>query len=467
MHSSRSFFAIQYDGGYSHTPLVRFAALLSHGARRNHDVNDQQRPLKGAWGMTALLLLFMLINFADKVVVGLAAQPIIAELKLTPEQFGLLGSSFFFLFAVSAVIVGFITNRVQTRRTLLVMAIVWSLVQFPMLGTVTLEMLIACRIVLGAGEGPAGPVAMHSIYKWFPDPLRGVPTAIIAQGSALGVIIAVPALNWVIVNYSWHWAFGALGIVGLMWVVLWLAFGREGTLVDQPINANGGAEHVPYRYLLTCPTILATCCAGFASYWGLALGLTWFTSYMVDGLGYSQTVGGNLTILPWIFGMCVVLAGGWTSQRLKKGGMSSRRCRGMLAAATVTLGGCILPFVGSMPTPELKVAFLVVGAAIGSTIFVVTPMIVSELTPQPQRAAMLAITTSIITLAGVIAPLAMGAVIQHASSPVAGYEKSYVILGGLLLAGGIIGLLFIRPELDRARLAAHAVVLSALRPARA
>jgi len=27
----------------------------------------------------------------------------------------------------------------------------------------------------------------------------------------------VPALNWVIVNHSWHYAFGALGVVGLMW----------------------------------------------------------------------------------------------------------------------------------------------------------------------------------------------------------------------------------------------------------
>ena len=161
------------------------------------------------------------------------------------------------------------------------------------------------------------------------------------------------------------------------------------------------------------------------------------------------------------------IAGGWLSQRLKKAGVSSRLSRGVLAASTVTLGGCILPFVSSMPTPGLKVAFLVVGAAIGSSIFVVTPMIVSELTPQPQRAAMLAITSSIITLAGVIAPLAMGAVIQNASSPLAGYEQSYVILGTLLLAGGIIGLLFIRPEADRARLAAHTVVLPAALPARA
>ena len=419
-------------------------------------MTTDQRPLKGAWRMTALLLLFMVINFADKVVVGLAAQPIIADLKLTPEQFGLLGSSFFFLFAVSAIVVGFITNRVQTRHTLLVMSIIWSLVQFPMLGTVSLELLIACRIVLGAGEGPASPVALHSIYKWFPDHLRGLPTAIIAQGSALGVIIAVPTLNWIIVNHSWHWAFGALGIAGLAWAALWLAFGREGTLVDRPQGmADGMVEHIPYRRLLTCPSIVAACCAGFASYWGLALGLTWFTSYLVDGLGYTQTVGGNLTILPWLFGMIVVLTGGWLSQRLKKAGVSSRLSRGVLASLTVTLGGCILPFVGSMPTPGLKVAALVVGAAIGSSIFVVTPMIVSELTPQPQRAAMLAIVTAVVTLAGVVAPLAMGSVIQHAAVPMAGYEKSYVILGLLLLAGGIIGLLFIRPEHDRARLAAH------------
>src|SRR5690349_21488427 len=196
----------------------------------------------------------MLVNFADKVVVGLAAVPLMRDLHLTPEQFGDVGSAFFLLFAVSAVLVGFITNRVKAKHTLLIMAIVWSLVQFPMLGTVSLEVLIACRIILGAGEGPAAPVATHAVYKWFPDQLRGLPTAIIAQGSALGVIVAVPALNWIIVNHSWHWAFGVLGIVGLIWVVLWLIFGKEGTLVDPPVSDAGGAnDRVPYRYLLTCP----------------------------------------------------------------------------------------------------------------------------------------------------------------------------------------------------------------------
>jgi hypothetical protein len=147
--------------------------------------------------------------------------------------------------------------------------------------------------------------------------------------------------------------------------------------------------------------------------------------------------------------------------------MSSRACRGVFAAATVMVGGCILPFISFLPTPELKLACLVVGAAIGSTIYVVIPMIVSELTPQPQRAAMLAIVTSIVTLAGVIAPLAMGAIIQHGATRLAGYEQGFTVNGCLLLAGGLIGLLFIRPEADRKRLASRAIAAPSLQPARA
>ncbi|HEY2875890.1 MAG TPA: MFS transporter, partial [Reyranella sp.] len=130
------------------------------------------RPLKGAWGITFLLFLFMLINFADKIVVGLIGMK---GLGLSAEQFGLLGSSFFFLYAISAVIVGFIANRVQAKHTLLVMALVWALVQFPMLFTASFGVMMASRIVLGAGEGPAAPVATHAIYKWFPDSRRGLP----------------------------------------------------------------------------------------------------------------------------------------------------------------------------------------------------------------------------------------------------------------------------------------------------
>src|SRR6201985_17167 len=213
---------------------------------------EQPTP-KGAWKITFLLFLFMVVNFADKIVVGLAGVPIATELKLNPQQFGLLGSSFFFLFSISAIIVGFIVNRIETRWVLLVLALVWALAQFPMVGTVSFTTLRICRIVLGAGEGPAGAVAVHAIYKWFPDEKRTLPTAILTQGSAFGVVFAVPMLNWVIVNYSWHYAFGALGIVGLMWVAVWLVMGKEGPLVETVAMA-AAEPRVPYFQLFALRT---------------------------------------------------------------------------------------------------------------------------------------------------------------------------------------------------------------------
>jgi MFS family permease len=165
--------------------------------------------------VVVLLALLMVINFADKAVVGIAAVPIMQELELGPRQFGLVGSSFFLLFALSSVAVGFLANRVPTRWILLAMGFTWALTLFPVVGPVGFHTLVACRIALEAGEGPATPVALHSVYKWFPNVRRTLPTAVIVQGGAIGVIVALPLLNWIIVRWTWHWAFGALGLIGL------------------------------------------------------------------------------------------------------------------------------------------------------------------------------------------------------------------------------------------------------------
>src|SRR5947209_15277303 len=166
----------------------------------------RQKAPRAAWGMVALLFVYMVLKFADKIVVGLAGVPIMAELNLSPSDFGLLGSSFFFLYSISAVVFGFIINRVPTRWVLPALALVWALSQFPMLGAVGFGTLLVCRVILGAGEGPAFTVAVHSVFKWFPDHKRTLPTAILSQGSSFGVILAVPLLNWIIINRSWHWA---------------------------------------------------------------------------------------------------------------------------------------------------------------------------------------------------------------------------------------------------------------------
>jgi len=413
-------------------------------------VTAQSTP-KGAWKITFLLFLFMVVNFADKIVVGLAGVPIMQELKLNPEQFGLLGSSFFFLFSITAIVVGFIVNRVDTRWVLLVLALVWAVAQFPMVGEVGFVTLLVCRVILGAGEGPAFSVAAHAIYKWFPDHQRTLPTAILSQGSAFGVILAVPALNWIIVNHSWHYAFGALGVVGLMWAVAWLALGKEGPLVHSAAAA-AAEPRIPYARLLTSRTFIGCIAATFGAYWALSLGLTWFTTFIIQGLGFNQHQAGLISITPWVFGATVVLLTGWLSQRLMQRGVSSRMARGVLGAVPLVIGGLIIVTLPYIDNPTARIVALVVGSGLCGSIYVVCPPMIAEFAPLSQRGAAIAIYGALYTLAGIIAPWVMGSVIQHAPSAIEGYLTGYSINGVVMIVAGVLGLLLLRPNTERERL---------------
>jgi len=410
---------------------------------------------KGAWKITFLLFLFMLVNFADKIVVGLAGVPIMTEMKLDAEQFGTLGSAFFLLFSISAIVVGFIVNSVPTRWVLLVMAVIWSVAQFPMVGTVSFTTLLICRIILGAGEGPAFSVAAHAVYKWFPDEKRTLPTAILSQGSAFGVILAVPALNWIIVNHSWHYAFGALGVVGLMWVLAWLVMGKEGPLV-QTVEMAAADPRVPYLQLLTSRTFIGCCAATFGAYWALSLGLTWFTPFIVQGLGFSQQDAGWVSVLPWVFGAVVVLIAGWVSQVMLTRGFTTRGARGVLGSVSLIAGGLILATMSYTAPGGMMIAVLVVGTGLSGAIYVVCPPMLGEFTPVQQRGAVIAIYGAIYTFAGFLAPGVMGAVIKSAATPLDGYLTGFAINAAIMVASGLLGLLLLWPNTERARLLAQA-----------
>jgi MFS family permease len=402
--------------------------------------------------MVALLFLYMVLNFADKIVVGLAGVPIMTELNLSPTDFGLLGSSFFFLFSISAIVFGFIINRVPTRWVLPGLALVWALSQFPMLGTVGFTTLLICRVILGAGEGPAFSVAVHSVFKWFPDHQRTLPTAILSQGSSFGVILAVPLLNWIIINKSWHWAFGALGIVGLVWVGLWLVFGREGPLDAKPAPGVV-AERAPYAKLLFSPTFVGCCLATFGAYWALSLGLTWFTPFIIKGLGFTQQQAGWISVLPWIFGATVSLGAGALSQAMLRRGFTTRTARGVLGAAPLILGGLFLMLIPLMESSALQLTLLVVGSGLTGAIYVVCPAMLGEFTPVTQRGAIISIYGAVYTLAGIIAPYVMGNVIEGAATPLDGYMNGYRILAIVLITAGVTGLALLWPNSEGARMA--------------
>lgn len=192
----------------------------------------QRRPSRvggaRAWAVTAMLMVLMMINFADKAVLGLAATSIKAEFGLTAQQYGTISSAFFLLFSISALVVGHLADRFNTRTVSLVLALIWSAAMLPVIGPAGFTVILISRIVLGAAEGPAFGVAQHAVHKWFADADRSVPSALLTIATYLGVIVGAPALTWMIVNHGWRSAFVLVAVVGAIWSVVRLIVGRDG-----------------------------------------------------------------------------------------------------------------------------------------------------------------------------------------------------------------------------------------------
>ena len=409
-----------------------------------------RRQSANAWLHVGLVFLFMLVNYADKAVVGLSSVPIMRDLGLSNTQFGTLGSAFFLLFSLSGIAVGFAANRVRTKLLMLCMALVWALALLPMIWVSSFALLLAGRVVLGAAEGPSFPVALHAVYKWFPDSRRALPTSIVACGAAVGTGIIAPVITWIIVHHGWHAAFGTLGLAGLVWAAIWSMAAQDGP-VDK-VGSHGNSGHrVPYRELLLSRTALGVFLAGFGAYWVIALNLVWLANYLMKGLHMRAADAAWIIALPSLMQMLLAPALAWLSQALTRRGLPSRVSRGMLGSLCVVTGGVALVWMAHLETGTFKIFLIGLSFSIGSVIFTLGSTLIGEISPPSQRGGMLGITNSVHTLAGLCAPYIMGLIVDVGANPEAGFRAGFTYAGLSVAAAGLIAALLIHPQADLRR----------------
>jgi MFS transporter, ACS family, D-galactonate transporter len=412
----------------------------------NETIVNRQR----AWTIVVLVFLFMLINFADKAVVGLSSTAIINELHLTHAQFGALGSAFFLLFSLSGVAIGFVANRVTTKSIMLVMGVIWALMLLPMAGPVSYVVMLLSRVILGAAEGPAFPVALHAVYKWFGDKRRAVPTSVVACGAAFGTGIVAPAIAWIIRQYNWHAAFAVLSVVGLAWVIAWAWLGQDGPL-SHTAEAAGSPARVPYRQLMLSRTAIGVFIAGFAAYWIIALNIVWLANYLIKAVHMAPSAAAWLITLPSAIQMLFAPCCAFASQRLSQAGYSNRVSRGVIGCSCVVVAGIATAALAVVPPGGWKILLIGIAFSIGSVIFTLGSTLIGEISPTSQRGAMLGVTNSIHTLAGLVAPFVMGLIVDVGASPVAGFRTGYIFAGILVAGLGLVALVLINPEADLKR----------------
>jgi MFS family permease len=344
------------------------------------------------------------------------------------------------LFSLSAVLVGFVANRVPTRILLAVMGLIWALTQFPMLGAVSLPLLFASRITLGAGEGPAYPVAIHALYKWFPNEQRTFPTSLVAIGGTFGVGFITPLLTGMIVTYSWHAAFGLLGVVGVIWVAMWMVIGREGPLdVDRAEPAQAAAARVSYGRLLTARTALGVTIGGFAAYWAIALAIVWLPAFLIKAGGCTPTQTGWIVVLPSALQLITIPGAGLLSQKMLRHGIPSRFSRGLFASGCIALAGASMILLSYSHAPTVQIPLVMLAFGVGAVIYSLGPPLLGEISPVGQRGAVLGLSNAVFSLSGLIAPWLTGHIVDVGIDPAAGFRQGFLFAGCLICGRGSFG----------------------------
>lgn len=397
------------------------------------------------WTITFLLAVFMLINFLDKIVLGLVAVPMMDELRLSPRQFGDIGSGFFWLFAIGGVFGGFLANRFKSGALITGMVLIWSVCQLPIAYTASIWTIVLCRAVLGAAQGPAWPVAVHALYKWFPNDQRSLPISIVAQGSTVGMMAAGVLIPLVSARWGWRANFVALAVIGCVWALAWLALAGEGA-EDGAGPAGSTASAAPsYAHLLFDRSVLGCTITHFVGYWSLALTLTWLPAYFQRGLGFGGMASG------WLYSAVVALmipfgiGLAWGSEHLLKRGIPSRTARGRYLSALLVVAGLLFASLyAGLPADWLRVGVIAVALGCTPIVYSLGPAVLAEIVPAPQRGSMLAINNSVASLAGIAAPVVTGALIQQVPGA-RGFELGFALCGALMVAGGLLGLWLIDP----------------------
>jgi predicted MFS family arabinose efflux permease len=176
------------------------------------------------------LLSVSTLNFGDRAIVAILAQPIKEDLKLTDADLGLLqGLAFAIFYSILGLPIGWLAERVSRKALIASCVALWSLMTAACGLAGSFAMLFLGRIGVGIGEAGFLPANSSLLADHFKPDRRGSMLAIVMLGGPLGFLLGQSVGGWVAAEWSWRAAFFALGLPGLL-VALVVAF----TLKEPP-----------------------------------------------------------------------------------------------------------------------------------------------------------------------------------------------------------------------------------------
>ncbi len=394
----------------------------------NHPI---QKKSNVRWVVAFMMWAAIAINYIDRTVLSAAAPYITEEFNLTAGQMGIIMSGFFWSYALLQLPSGWAADKYGQKKTL-GFAVVWWSVATALTGLATgFKSLLGLRVALGVGEAAAYPSNAGIAAKWFPKKERATVAGIFDSGSKFGGAVAMPLIAWMIAVFDWKLTFLLIGLVGVVWGMVWMIFFKENPADHKRVNEaelahiregqahmeeTGGGQPLKWYQLFKYRNIWAMCIGFFMINYNSYFFITWLPTYLVKERGMDLIEMGIMASLPLLTAMVVEVGAGWMSDRIyAKGKLSLTAVRKLFLIIGLAMASCI-GFAAFADSAILAVILLCVaksGTTVAASQVWALP---GDVAPKNMTSMVAGIQNTVSNMGGVVGPIITGFIVGATGS---------------------------------------------------
>jgi ACS family hexuronate transporter-like MFS transporter len=313
------------------------------------------------WWIIWTLLCSTAINYINRQTLSVLAPVITREFHLNHSQLSNIFSAFQVSYALTWLVGGVFLDIVGTRLGLSIGVIWWSIVSIVTSFANSVLSFGILRFLLGIGEGLNWPGASKAVAEYFPSEERSTAVAIFDSGSSVGGAVAALIIPWIALQFGWRWAFAFSGVLGFLWLALWLmVYPRDGSRAKQgqqnSLKLSDAKSWLPILRLRETWAIVLGRALTDPIWWFYVF---WLPQYLSDTRGFSLKQIAIFAWIPFVAADAGNFAGGLTSGALVKRGVPVLRARKWICIVS-----CI-PLLAGIPavlvaSPYSALAFICV-----------------------------------------------------------------------------------------------------------
>jgi MFS transporter, ACS family, hexuronate transporter len=441
--------------------VAKGSEIVHFPPKINKDNNMQNTRISHyRWVIASLVFFITLVNFIDRSAISFVIDPLKQEFHFTDTQFGMILSAFGVGYVLLTAFGGWLVDLWGARMIWPLAAICWSLCVGLLGFAVGFWGFIGLRFLLGVTEGPHFPAMSRTISYWLPPAERARALSLGLVAIPLSAVIGAPISTYLVADFGWRIMFFSICALGVIWAVAWYWLFRdrpedspfvseaEKKLITSSRSEKIETEKSPvdWRFILTHPALVANNVAYFAFGYMLFFATLWLPGYFLSQHGLNlKSVGWYLTI-PWLSAALFLKAGGIISDWLYQKTGSSRLARSHLIWSSQLLAAIFFVFLGFTHSLGFSLLFLSLGLGFG---FMPQPAFFSiNIDVAKQRSgSSQGVTSSCLSLAGIIAPLLTGWLIDLTGN----YQGAFLLLAGFTIVAVVAVIIFHHPDREFSR----------------